>query len=192
MHYLLSFLQAHKFYDDCFLSNGSVAKIGGIPVKELNILEIKFLESIEFDLFLSPEFYSLAKKFGIEPKKIEATNPDTTTAIEVTSIAEADEKATDSVTQITENMSTLQIVKSIEITNPLSDELSNQKKECSRPNTIGTTLAPPIAIPQNNNSSTSSTDSGSLQMSASSTEFSITTPIPIVGLSRSAPSSSKY
>lgn len=48
---LLSIVITHKFWDDESYSNKLLAKIGGIPLKELNTLEIEFLNGIGWQLY---------------------------------------------------------------------------------------------------------------------------------------------
>jgi hypothetical protein len=44
---------ASKFFDDIFYSNTHFAIAGGIPLQEMNVIEIEFLYAIEFDLTIS-------------------------------------------------------------------------------------------------------------------------------------------
>lgn len=55
--YLIATVIASKFLNDSSQSNSTFAKIGGIPVGELNTLEVKFLTAIGFDLWVTPEEY---------------------------------------------------------------------------------------------------------------------------------------
>ena len=48
---------AAKFFDDAFYNNVYYAKIGGVPVRELNSLELEFLFLINFTLHVSPLDY---------------------------------------------------------------------------------------------------------------------------------------
>jgi hypothetical protein len=48
---------AAKFYDDKYYNNQYYALIGGIKVKELNMLEINFLNSLDYWLFVEPAVY---------------------------------------------------------------------------------------------------------------------------------------
>lgn len=45
---------AAKFFDDAFYKNTYYARIGGIPVRELNSLELEFLFLINFTLHVTP------------------------------------------------------------------------------------------------------------------------------------------
>lgn len=44
-----------KLFSDVFFTNTRYAKVGGLPVSELNILELEFLSSNDFALFVSLE-----------------------------------------------------------------------------------------------------------------------------------------
>ena len=46
-----------KFFDDVYFTNAYYAEIGGIPVTELNSLEVDFLCRIHFSLSVSPQEY---------------------------------------------------------------------------------------------------------------------------------------
>ena len=48
---------AAKTFDDQFYTNAHYAKVGGIPVEELNCLELEFLFNINFSLYVSCEDY---------------------------------------------------------------------------------------------------------------------------------------
>jgi len=50
-----SFLIACKFLDDVFYSNEYYARIGGVSVRELNILEVHMLKHIGFNLVVADE-----------------------------------------------------------------------------------------------------------------------------------------
>ena len=54
---LCSVLIASKFISDIHLSNSQWAAIGGIPVEELNILELEYLFMLGFTLIVSKEEY---------------------------------------------------------------------------------------------------------------------------------------
>ena len=53
---------AAKIYDDKYYNNQYYAIIGGIKVKELNLLEKVFLQSLEYKLFVSQQLYEQYKK----------------------------------------------------------------------------------------------------------------------------------
>ena len=54
---------AAKFFDDAFYNNAYYAKIGGIPVRELNSLELEFLFLVNFSLHVTPlDFYHYQKE----------------------------------------------------------------------------------------------------------------------------------
>ena len=52
-----SVVLAAKTFDDNFYTNTHYAKVGGIPVEELNCLELDFLFNINFSLYVSFEDY---------------------------------------------------------------------------------------------------------------------------------------
>lgn len=50
-------LLAIKFNDDLHLNNEDYAKIGGLSVDELNVLELEMLGTIEFDLTVGTDTF---------------------------------------------------------------------------------------------------------------------------------------
>jgi len=52
-----------KFFDDHYFNNAYYSKVGGVPVAELNCLELEFLALINFELFIRLEDF---KKFYSE------------------------------------------------------------------------------------------------------------------------------
>uniref|UniRef100_A0A7S0T842 Cyclin n=1 Tax=Erythrolobus madagascarensis TaxID=708628 RepID=A0A7S0T842_9RHOD len=46
---------AAKFFDDVYYNNAYYAKVGGIPLQEINLLETEFLMAVGFELFVSEE-----------------------------------------------------------------------------------------------------------------------------------------
>ncbi|SOV21388.1 cyclin [Plasmodium sp. DRC-Itaito] len=52
-----------KFFDDLYYSNAYYAKIGGVTTKELNKLEIYFLNLIDYQLFVSSQEYDFYRKY---------------------------------------------------------------------------------------------------------------------------------
>ena len=50
-------MEAAKFYDDCFFNNEFYARVGGVPVEELNALEMDFLFAIHFSLIVPQDAY---------------------------------------------------------------------------------------------------------------------------------------
>ena len=48
---------AAKFFDDKYYNNKYYALIGGIKLKELNLLEEIFLQSLDFWLYVEQEVY---------------------------------------------------------------------------------------------------------------------------------------
>lgn len=49
---------AAKFFDDAYYNNAYYAKVGGIVVTELNLLEVEFLFRIQFQLHCPSDLYS--------------------------------------------------------------------------------------------------------------------------------------
>ena len=48
-------MSAAKFYDDIYFNNEMYAKVGGIHVEELNLLELEFVFFINFSLMVPQE-----------------------------------------------------------------------------------------------------------------------------------------
>jgi len=48
---------AVKFHEDFYYSNNFYAKLGGIPVLELNTLEVQFMLIVDFELHVSEKDY---------------------------------------------------------------------------------------------------------------------------------------
>jgi len=59
---LTSILMAAKFYDDIHFKNSHYANVGGISVKEINILEKIFLNELNFDLHVGKKLYKWYRK----------------------------------------------------------------------------------------------------------------------------------
>ncbi|KAH7668611.1 Cyclin-like protein [Dioscorea alata] len=51
-------LLATKFLDDIYYNNAYFAKVGGISMAEMNLLEINFLFGIQFELNVTPSLFS--------------------------------------------------------------------------------------------------------------------------------------
>lgn len=51
-----------KFLEDKFFTNTFYSKVGGIPLKELNNLERKFINLIDFEFFVTFEELSIYKQ----------------------------------------------------------------------------------------------------------------------------------
>ena len=56
--YVTSILIATKYIDDYYFNNKHYATIAGVSVKELNLLESKFLSYIEYELYVSHEEFN--------------------------------------------------------------------------------------------------------------------------------------
>jgi len=54
---LISSLLATKFFDDHYYFNSYYAKVGGVPVREINFLETTFLKLLDFNLFISNDLF---------------------------------------------------------------------------------------------------------------------------------------
>lgn len=48
---------AAKFYDDRYYNNEYYSRVGGISKKEINQLEVEFLNYINFNLYVEPELF---------------------------------------------------------------------------------------------------------------------------------------
>jgi hypothetical protein len=54
---LTAIMTTVKFYDDAYYNNAFFAKIGGVQLREMNALEIDFLELIQFELYIDSKVY---------------------------------------------------------------------------------------------------------------------------------------
>eukprot|EP00186_Timspurckia_oligopyrenoides_P003933 CAMPEP_0182447514 /NCGR_PEP_ID=MMETSP1172-20130603/16881_1 /TAXON_ID=708627 /ORGANISM="Timspurckia oligopyrenoides, Strain CCMP3278" /LENGTH=253 /DNA_ID=CAMNT_0024643977 /DNA_START=290 /DNA_END=1051 /DNA_ORIENTATION=+ len=54
---ITSVMLAAKFFDDIYYNNAYYAKVGGIPLHEINALEKEFLGRVHFQLFLTTDEY---------------------------------------------------------------------------------------------------------------------------------------
>lgn len=71
---LAAVMVAAKFFDDTYYSNRHYAKVGGVRVAELNLLEAQFLSLLAFDLFVPAEEYNRYRSdvlaaFGLPPPR---------------------------------------------------------------------------------------------------------------------------
>ena len=71
---LCSILIASKFLSDRGLTNNDWAVIGGVPVSELNLLELEFLFLIEFSLVISKDEYNKYEEVFIVKSKLPIFN----------------------------------------------------------------------------------------------------------------------
>lgn len=55
----VSMTVATKFHEDLFYSNAYYAKIGGLPLQELNALEQRFIQLLDWKLYVQPDTYKL-------------------------------------------------------------------------------------------------------------------------------------
>lgn len=54
---LISIMSSAKFFDDQYYNNAYYGKVGGVPTREVNALEIEFLALINFDLYIQEAEY---------------------------------------------------------------------------------------------------------------------------------------
>ncbi len=59
----VAFMLACKYLDDYYFSNKVYAQYSGLPLSELNALELEFLFRINFQLFISPKQYEDLQAF---------------------------------------------------------------------------------------------------------------------------------
>ena len=52
---LTTVLVTSKFFNDTYYANQFIASVGGVSTRNLNQLELFFLEVIAWDLYISPE-----------------------------------------------------------------------------------------------------------------------------------------
>lgn len=55
--FITAIVVATKFQDDKYFSNAYYSRVGGVAVKELNMLEVRFLKLVGFNLCVTPEEY---------------------------------------------------------------------------------------------------------------------------------------
>jgi hypothetical protein len=55
--FLVSFMVAHKMYNDFPFYNDFFAEVGGISTKELNKLELEFMLNMDFNFIITPQEY---------------------------------------------------------------------------------------------------------------------------------------
>jgi hypothetical protein len=55
--FITAIVVATKFQDDKYFSNAYYSRVGGVAVNELNMLEVRFLRLIGFNLCVTPEEY---------------------------------------------------------------------------------------------------------------------------------------
>eukprot|EP01040_Poterioochromonas_malhamensis_P018184 gene18184-21161_t len=54
---ITSLMVAAKYHDDLFYNNAYFAKLGGIPLPELNMLEVEFLKLLDFSMFVHANLF---------------------------------------------------------------------------------------------------------------------------------------
>jgi hypothetical protein len=55
---LVSILTAAKIHEDFYYDNNTFAMAGGVPVKHINELELHFLKTLEFRVFILPDEFN--------------------------------------------------------------------------------------------------------------------------------------
>lgn len=63
---LTSIMSSAKFFDDAHYNNSYYAYVGGVPLKELNALEVEFLSLLNFDFHVSAATYGFFYKMCTE------------------------------------------------------------------------------------------------------------------------------
>lgn len=56
---MIAVMVAVKFHDDVYYSNAYYAKVGGLPLKEVNLLEARLIALLDWNLFVDPGEYQL-------------------------------------------------------------------------------------------------------------------------------------
>lgn len=76
-HRLLFFavLLATKFHDDSRYSNKYYAKVGGLPIEEVNRLELKFAKMLEWKMFVEPKEYQFYHGLICQASNLEGPLP---------------------------------------------------------------------------------------------------------------------
>lgn len=64
--FLTATVIAYKFFEDIHMNNSYLAKLGGIPLRELNRLEVEFLYAIRWDLAIDSETFD--KYTAVNPR----------------------------------------------------------------------------------------------------------------------------
>ncbi|KAH3764271.1 Cyclin-P3-1 protein [Pelomyxa schiedti] len=49
---------AHKFFEDQYFTNTFYSKVGGIPLAEMNAMEVRVLQLLDYNLFITPEKFT--------------------------------------------------------------------------------------------------------------------------------------
>jgi hypothetical protein len=62
----VAMMLAAKVHEDVAYSNGYYAKVGGLPAKEVNLLEIEFLKSLDWRTSVTPNEYNHYQRFVCE------------------------------------------------------------------------------------------------------------------------------
>lgn len=73
---MASFLISVKYNEDIYFSNEFYAKVGGIPLAELDKLEYEFLVLTNFNTFVGPDLYSKYYESFINTYTVEEVKED--------------------------------------------------------------------------------------------------------------------
>lgn len=69
--FLTALVLAIKYNDDVYYDNAVYARIGGVPLAEINFLETSLLSLLKFNLYVSPQlFFEYARELESQHKKI--------------------------------------------------------------------------------------------------------------------------
>eukprot|EP00298_Acanthocystis_sp_HF-20_P002237 c12681_g1_i1.p1 GENE.c12681_g1_i1~~c12681_g1_i1.p1 ORF type:complete len:185 (-),score=32.75 c12681_g1_i1:41-595(-) len=88
VHRLLitSIMLAAKFFDDVYYNNNFYARVGGVPLTELNALEIEFLFLVNFSLHIeTDEYEKYRKQLTAHSDHITAKSESATNVVEIRS-----------------------------------------------------------------------------------------------------------
>ncbi len=66
---MAALIVATKFNEDLIYKNSHYAKVGGVSLEELNLLEHYFLETISYNIYIDPEQYALCSDYLLESIK---------------------------------------------------------------------------------------------------------------------------
>jgi hypothetical protein len=61
-------LLAIKYNEDDYYSNTFYGKVGGVSMKEINVLEFEFLKLLQYCLFVKKDIYKKYKEYLINHK----------------------------------------------------------------------------------------------------------------------------
>ena len=67
---LAALVVSTKYNEDIIYKNSHYAKVGGVSLEELNLLEHYFLENIDYNIYINPEEYKLCSKYLYDSVKL--------------------------------------------------------------------------------------------------------------------------